>query len=90
MAYSKTGTEAEAGAFLSRVYYASPAKAAEFIQRVLIEPLTDFEKAGLLKSIYHYYKGLKYRILIYKDQIIWKVADERFIGRILQEYGVEN
>lgn len=75
----KTGTEAEAGAFLSRVYYATPAKATEFIQRVLIEPLTDFEKAGLLKSIYHYYKGLKYRILIYKDQIIWKVADERFI-----------
>ncbi|MEC3876495.1 hypothetical protein [Chryseobacterium salviniae] len=74
-----TGTEAEVGAFLSRVYYASPAKAAEFIQRVLIESLTDFEKAGLLKSIYHYYKGLKYKILIYEDQIIWKVADERFV-----------
>ena len=74
-----TGTEAEVGAFLSRVYYASPAKATEFIQRVLIESLTDFEKAGLLKSIYHYYKGLKYRILIYKDEIIWKVADERFV-----------
>lgn len=75
----KTGTEKEVGAFLSRVYYASPTKAAEFIQRSLIELLTDFEKAGLLKSIYHYYKGLKYRILIYQDQIIWKVADERFV-----------
>lgn len=75
----KTGTEAEVGAFLSRVYYASPTKATEFIQGVLIESLTDFEKAGLLKSIYHYYKGLKYRILIYEDQIIWKVADERFV-----------
>ena len=75
----KTGTEAEVGAFLSRVYYASPTKATEFIQRVLIESLTDFEKSGLLKSIYHYYKGLKYRILIYEDQIIWKVADERFV-----------
>ncbi len=77
----KTGTEAEVGAFLSRVYYASPAKATEFIQHVLIESLTDFEKAGLLKSIYHYYKRLKYRILIYEDEIVWKVADERFIWK---------
>lgn len=68
----KTGTEAEVGAFLSRVYYASPTKATEFIQGVLIESLTDFEKAGLLKSIYHYYKGLKYRILIYEDHETWK------------------
>ncbi|WP_292009210.1 hypothetical protein [Chryseobacterium sp.] len=75
----KTGTGAQVGAFLSRVYYSSPVKVEAFIQGIFIESLTDFEKAGLLKSIYHYYKGLKYRILIYEGEIIWKVADERFV-----------